>query len=105
MTGSVEDAKFLVAYFQRLTIFDVDAHVRSRRQTMHPDRRTGKLAQLYRAAAMIGVSVGVDDQIQTPSVIREDREVALDLVAQRIDDGSLAGCFTRSQDRFCTCPD
>src|ERR1700676_4448171 len=42
---------------------------------------------------MIGVSVSVDDQIQTPSVIREDREVALDLVAHRIDDGGLARCF------------
>jgi hypothetical protein len=32
-------------------------------------------------AAMIGVGVRVDDRIQTPSVIREDCEVALDLVA------------------------
>src|SRR5208282_2612275 len=89
----VEDAEFLVAYFQRLTVFDMDTDVRSRRETMHHDRRTGQLAQLHRAAAMIGVSVRVDDRIQTPSVIREDREVALDLVAQRIDEGGLAGCF------------
>src|SRR5271155_865918 len=66
MARSVEDAKFLVAYFQDLTIFDVDAHVRSRRQAMHSDRRTGKLAQLYGAAPMIGMSVGVNDQIQMP---------------------------------------
>src|SRR5208283_487417 len=41
MARSVEDAKFLVAHFQHLTIFDVDAHVRSRREAMHHDRRTG----------------------------------------------------------------
>src|SRR5579862_3314973 len=42
---------------------------------------------------MVGMSVRIDDQIESQSVIREDREVALDLVADWIDDGRLAGCF------------
>ena len=78
----MEDAEFLVANFQHLTVFDVDTDVRSRRKTMHRDRRVGQRAQLHRAAAMIGVSVSVDDQVEAQSVIGEDREVALDLVAQ-----------------------
>src|SRR5271167_3218718 len=57
MARCVEDAKFLVAYIQRLAILDVDAHVRSRREAMHYDGCAGKLAQLHRAAAMIGMSV------------------------------------------------
>ena len=88
----MEDTEFLLAYFQRLTVFDMDTYVRSRRETMHRYRRIGQLAQLHRAAAMIGVSMRVDDQIQTPSVIGENREIALDLLTQRIDDGGLAGC-------------
>ena len=82
VAGSMEDAEFVVADFQLLTVLDVDADVRSRRQTMHHDGRIGQRAQLHRAAAMIGVRVSVDDQVEAQSMIGEDREVALDLVAQ-----------------------
>src|SRR5579862_1698753 len=93
VAGRVEDAEFLVANRQRLTVFDMDTDVGSRRETMHYDRRACQLAQFHRTATMIGVSVSVDDRIQTTSVIGEDREVALNLVAQGIDDRGLAGCF------------
>src|SRR5579862_6458945 len=93
VAGRMQDAEFLVAYFQRLTIFDVDSDVRRRRKQMHRDRRISQRAQLHRAATMIGVRVRIDDQIESQSVIREDREVALDLVADWIDDGRLANCF------------
>ena len=89
----VEDAEFFVADLQHLAVFDMDCDVRRGREKMHRDRRVGQRAQLHRAAAMIGVSMRVDDQIQAPSVIGEDREVALDLVAQRIDDDGLATGF------------
>jgi hypothetical protein len=92
----MEDAEFLVANFQRLTIFNVDTHMRSWRETMHHDRRIGKLRQIHRAAAMIGVSMRVDDRIEAQSVIRKDGEIALNLVAQGIDDGSPP---TRFRDR------
>jgi|GEM_PF-6126242 len=100
----MEDAQFLVAHFKRLTIFNMDTDVRSRRQTMHHDWRAGQFAQPYRAAAMIGVRVGVDDRLQAPSVISEDREVALDLVMQRIDDGGLAAGFRDRQIGFTLAP-
>src|SRR5271154_2175192 len=93
VAGSMEDADFLIANFQRLTIFNVNTYVRSRRETMHHDRRIGKHAQLHRAAAMSGVSMRVDNRMEAKAVIREDREVALDLVAQGIDDGSPATRF------------
>src|SRR5271170_3214984 len=93
VTGSMEDAEFLVANFQRLTIFNVNTYVRSRRETMHHDWRIGQHAQLHRAAAMIGVSMRVDDRIEAQSVIRKDRKVALELVAQGIDDGGPATRF------------
>ena len=83
MARRVEDAQFFVADLKHLAVFDMDCDVRRRREKMHRDGRVGQRAQLHRAAAMVGVSMGVDDQIEAPSVIREDREVALDLVAQQ----------------------
>src|SRR5271155_2960423 len=100
VAGSMEDADFLIANFERLTIFNVNTYVRSWRETMHYDWRIGKHAQLHRAAAMIGVSMRVDDRIEAQSVIREDCEVALDLVAQGIDDGSPATRFRNRKVRL-----
>jgi hypothetical protein len=64
---------------------------------MHHDGRIGQRAQLHRAAAMIGVRVSVDDQVEAQSMISEDRKVSLDLVANWIDDGGLAGRFRDRQ--------
>src|ERR1700685_1320998 len=93
---SMEDAQFFTA-LQQLTVFDVDTDVWRRRQTMHRDGRIGQRAQLHRTAAMIGMRVSVDDQVETQSVITEDRQVSFDLVADWIDDGGLAGIFCYRQ--------
>src|ERR1700731_3911412 len=49
---------------------------------------------------MIDVSVSVDDQIELPSAVGEDAEVALDLVAQRIDHYCLAGALRHAEIGF-----
>ena len=67
---------------------------------MHRDRRSGQLRELECAAAMVDVSVSVDNQIELPSAIGEDAEVALDLVAERIDHDCLAGALRHTQVGF-----
>jgi hypothetical protein len=46
---------------------------------MHHDRRAGKLAEFDSAAAMVGVRMSVDDHLELAPVIREQRDIALDL--------------------------
>ena len=53
---------------------------------------------------MIGMSVRVDDRIQTPAIIGEDRQVALDLVAQGVDNDGLAGSLTDHKIGFALAP-
>src|SRR5712692_2934541 len=67
---------------------------------MHRDRRSGQLAELECAAAMVDVGVSVDYQIELPSSIGEDAEVALDLLAERIDHNRLTGVLRQTEVGF-----
>src|SRR4029077_8604260 len=74
-----------VADAEDLAVVNVNLDVRRGRKMMHRDRRSGQLCELECAAAMVDVSVRIDDQIELQSAVGEDGEVTLDLIAERID--------------------
>jgi len=49
---------------------------------------------------MIGVGVRVDDELELAAVIGQQREIAVDLLSQRIDQGCLMRRFARQQIRL-----
>jgi hypothetical protein len=85
MAGRIDYLKFDLTDLEALAIVDMDIDVRRGRPPMHHDRRARKLAEFDRAAAMVGVSMSVDDHLELAPVISKHCEVSFDFVPQRID--------------------
>ena len=76
----VQNAHRKITNLDDLAVLDVNFDVRRRCTAMHRDWCAGQFAEFEGAAAMVGMRVRIDNQVQLQSTISEDRQVALDLV-------------------------
>src|SRR5581483_3459255 len=64
---------------------------------MHRHRRIRQQREFVSAAAMIGVSMSIDNQIELQPMIGKHAEVTLDSVLERIDDNRALGALRSQQ--------
>jgi hypothetical protein len=63
---------------------------RCRGLPVHHDLGPGELVQIEARGPMIGMRVRVDDDRQPETVVREERQIPVDVLAQRIDESGIA---------------
>jgi len=69
-----------------IAVFQVDVDARRGSAPVHHDSRARQLSKIPGAIAMVGVRMGVHDVLERKAMIRENREVTIDLFLNRVDD-------------------
>jgi len=93
MSRRRQHLELIIAQFKHVSITDMNCDVRRGSMSFHHDLGVGEIGQIENAAAMIGVSVGVDQILEAEAVVRSDRNIAAGVLLERVDKSGLARAF------------
>src|SRR6266481_7004522 len=85
MARRIENFEAQLADGNFVAIVYVDVNMGRRRLGVHDDFRSYEFFKVVAGAAVVRVSVGVDDRFESKPFIGEKRKVSINLLANRID--------------------
>ena len=100
MTRGVEDSQAQLADDNRLAVIDADVDKRGGTVAVHDHRDSESFAQLMAGGEVVGMGMGVQQILKAQAFPRGDGEIAVDLIAQGIDDDGLQGFLAADEIGF-----